>query len=86
MIGVTAGCYTALSVSHCRYPWEYRSLITSIKGRVEAMRKSHAVQQYSGGPASHGPVKIGATFNYFYMDGDAQAGIFTGVGRKREEL
>ena len=86
MTAVTVGSCSDRSVSHRRYPWEYRSLITSIKGRVEAMRKSHAVQQYSGGPASHGPVKIGATFNYFYMDGDAQAGIFTGVGRKREGL
>ena len=79
MTAVTVVSCSDPSVSHRRYPWEYRSLITSIKGRVQTMRKSHAVQQYSGGPASHGWVKIGATFNFMYIDGE-RAGAC--MGRK----
>ena len=49
-----------------------------MKRKVESVRQSRVVQQYSDGSPSYGTIKMGATFNFMFIDGGMVGGAKCG--------
>ena len=59
-----------------RYPREYERLRSTLKRRVEQLRENRAVQQYSGSAlVTGGVIKMGATFNFIFIDGECPTAV-----------